>query len=249
MITKKNHLLLACVCTSILIMTACQPNNNDKVESPVEPTQAIDSTNTDSTQVDTNMVVNEHTDHAGHDMSSNADNEVQQAYMQSMAKMHDDMMASMTVNDADVAFAKGMLPHHEGAVAMAEVQLKYGKDATMRQLAEDIIKAQQSEIKLMQSWISEHPDSDKQDNTEAMQQAYHNSMQAMHGDMMAGISEPDPDMAFAKGMLPHHEGAVAMAEVELKYGKDDVMRKLAEDIIKAQQSEIELMQSWIAEHS
>ena len=52
--------------------------------------------------------------------------------------------------------------------------------------------------------------------------------------MMAAVKESDPDKAFMKGMVAHHEGAIAMAETELKYGKDPEMRKLAQDIIKAQ---------------
>ncbi|MDU1535376.1 MAG: DUF305 domain-containing protein, partial [Neisseria sp.] len=59
----------------------------------------------------------------------------------------------------------------------------------------------------------------------------------------------DPDVAFAAGMLPHHIGAVKMAEVELKYGKDPEMRKLAEDIINTQQAEIEQMQKWLKAHN
>ena len=51
------------------------------------------------------------------------------------------------------------------------------------------------------------------------------------------------------GMLPHHIGAVKMAEVELKYGKDPEMRKLAENIINAQQAEIEQMQKWLKVHN
>lgn len=78
---------------------------------------------------------------------------------------------------------------------------------------------------------------------------YHATMADMHNDMMNGISAADPDTAFAAGMLPHHQGAVKMAEIELKYGKDPVMRKLAEDIIQAQQAEIELMQSWLKRQS
>jgi len=101
----------------------------------------------------------------------------------------------------------------------------------------------------MQQWLTEHPDTEKQDNTVEVQQAYEQSMQAMHDDMMAGIKAIDPDMAFAKGMLPHHQGAIAMAEVQLKYGKDEAMRKLAEDIIAAQKVEIATMESWIADHS
>ena len=68
----------------------------------------------------------------------------------------------------------------------------------------------------------------------------------MHDDMMVGITDPVPDLAFARGMLPHHVGAIDMAEVQLKYGKDSEMRKLAQQIIDAQKPEIELMQSWIA---
>lgn len=248
MIFKKHHLLLTSICICVLGLGACQPKSAEDSNNAADTSQAVaDSQNTAETNTADSQA--EHSQHEMHDTAVDTDNEVHQAYLQGMTKMHDDMMAGMMANDPDVAFAKGMLPHHEGAVAMAEVQLKYGKDATMRKLAEDIIAAQQSEIEQMQQWIAEHPDTQKQDNTEAMQHAYHQGMQAMHDDMMAGISDTDPDMAFAKGMLPHHQGAVAMAEVELKYGKDAAMRQLAEDIIAAQQAEIELMQNWISEHS
>ncbi|HDX3970884.1 TPA: DUF305 domain-containing protein [Enterobacter asburiae] len=70
-------------------------------------------------------------------------------------------------------------------------------------------------------------------------------MKDMHDKMMAAVNEPDPDKAFAKGMIAHHEGAIAMAETELKYGKDPEMRKLAQDIIKAQKGEIEQMNKWL----
>ena len=166
-----------------------------------------------------------------------------------MNDMHEDMMESMQANDADVAFAKGMLPHHEGAVDMAEIQLKYGKDETMRKLAEDVIAAQEAEIKQMENWLEANPDTEEQPHTNEMRQAYDASMKSMHDDMMQGILSEDADMAFAKGMLPHHEGAVAMAEIQLKYGKNEEMRKLAQEIIDAQKAEIDLMQNWINEHS
>jgi len=76
-------------------------------------------------------------------------------------------------------------------------------------------------------------------------QEYMKVMDAMHGPMMKGIMDPDPDTAFVKGMLPHHEGAVDMAKIQLKYGKDPELRKLAQTIIEAQESEIRFMENWL----
>ncbi len=73
-------------------------------------------------------------------------------------------------------------------------------------------------------------------------------MQSMHDDMMAGVMSSNPDVAFAKGMIAHHQGAIQMAETQLKFGTDLEMRKLAEEIIKAQQPEIDQMQAWVKKH-
>ena len=168
-------------------------------------------------------------------------------YTKSMTDMHNEMMVGMAYNDPDTAFAKSMLGHHHGAVDMAKIELKYGTDETMRKLAKDIIDSQQLEIDIINKWLASHPDAPKaKPNTQAMQQAYTAGMQAMHNDMMTGIANPVPDMAFARGMLPHHRGAVDMAMVQLQYGTDKEMRKLAQDIIDAQQPEIIWLQEWIA---
>ncbi len=84
--------------------------------------------------------------------------------------------------------------------------------------------------------------------TSPMQQDYQRQMDEMHSGMMAGMKETNPDRAFAIGMLAHHKGAVEMAQSELKYGSDPKMRALAEEIIKAQQAEIDLMETWLKEH-
>ena len=99
---------------------------------------------------------NEQPHQAHMNMPMSTDSAMQQELMQGMNQMHQDMMAAAQYKDPDVAFAAGMLPHHIGAVKMAEVELKYGKDPEMRNLAEDIINAQQAEIEQMQKWLKAH---------------------------------------------------------------------------------------------
>ena len=77
-------------------------------------------------------------------------------------------------------------------------------------------------------------------------EAYEASMVRMHGSMQEGIQHPDPDVAFVLGMIPHHQGAIDMAHIQLQFGKDPVNRKLAEEIIATQRHEIQEMKAWLA---
>lgn len=77
------------------------------------------------------------------------------AFQQGGEKMMKDMDQPYT-GDADKDFVAHMIPHHAGAVEMAEVQLKYGKDPELRKMAKDIIKAQKTEIAFMKKWQAKH---------------------------------------------------------------------------------------------
>lgn len=92
-----------------------------------------------------------------------------------------------------------------------------------------------------------HPD-EVTHNTSAATAELMSAMDKMHGPMMEGIKATDPDRAFIEGMIPHHQGAIDMANIVIKYGKDPEVRKLAEEIIKAQESEIAWMQQWLKDH-
>ncbi len=70
-------------------------------------------------------------------------------------RMHADMTIAYSGN-ADVDFARGMIPHHQGAIDMAQVQLRHGKDPAMRKLARDVIKAQEKEIAFLKQWLAKH---------------------------------------------------------------------------------------------
>lgn len=98
-------------------------------------------------------------DTSGHAHPAAADvagkSEATVGYEKAMEVMHKDMTITYT-NNADVDFVRGMIPHHQGAIDMAKVQLKYGKDPEIRRLCEGIIAAQEKEIAQMNAWLKAH---------------------------------------------------------------------------------------------
>ena len=94
--------------------------------------------------------------HAGmsHAVEANA-SESTKAFQQGEEKMMKDMSRPYSGN-ANKDFVAHMIPHHEGAVDMAEVQLKYGKDPELRKMAEEIIKALKKEVAFMKKWQPSH---------------------------------------------------------------------------------------------
>ncbi|HSM81902.1 MAG TPA: DUF305 domain-containing protein [Nodosilinea sp.] len=150
----------------------------------------------------------------------------------------------------DLRFIDGMIPHHEGALVMAEAALEHSQRPEIRELAEDIIAAQQVEIAQMEEWRADwYPDAP------AEPVMYHAEMQhdmamseemisAMRMDVDLGGADEEFDRRFIDAMIPHHEGAVAMAE-DLQ-GKSDrpELQALAEEIIASQQAEIDQMMEW-----
>lgn len=97
-----------------------------------------------------------HGHHGGHGTAAtSAESEATRAYREANAAMHEAMNVPYSGN-ADVDFVRGMIPHHEGAVAMAKIVLAHGKDAEVRKLAEAVIRTQTEEIAWMKEWLKKN---------------------------------------------------------------------------------------------
>jgi len=192
-------------------------------------------------------------DHSGHNMApvgskKLANNPSVKANIAAMKTMHE-AMDICYVGDADIDFVRGMIPHHKGAVDMANVMLKYGKDEKLKALAKFIITWQEAEIGFMSQWLSvrESKYMDGHADTKDSVKAYKAAMESMHKDMNIAYTG-NADVDFARGMIPHHQGAIDMAWVLNEHGRDPALQQIADDIIRSQGQEIALMQNWLEKH-
>lgn len=147
----------------------------------------------------------------------------------------------------DQMFIIGMTAHHQSAIDMAKIALQRAEHPEVKQLAREIIKAQQAEIDQMRDWYRQwygasqvpRPDEDMM-----------GSMPGMHGEGMMGtdldeLRRAKPfDKAFIDAMIPHHQGAVSMARMALRRAEHPEVRKMAQNIIETQQAEIDQMRRW-----
>ena len=174
--------------------------------------------------------------------------------------------ATESHNDADVAFAQGMIPHHEQAIVMSDMLLgKQGVDPRVITLANEIKAAQAPEIEQMTGWLNQWGASTTPTSPSS-------TMPGMPGHDMSGGNMPggdmpgmaghgmmsDQDMAalqdaqgaeasrlFLTQMIQHHEGAITMAQQELDKGQFPAAVTLARAIVSAQQEEITTMKGML----
>lgn len=145
--------------------------------------------------------------------------------------------SSAAGNEIDRAFVAGMVPHHESAIEMAEIAKDLGESDFVASLADDIISSQSEEIETLGKVDEELA----AEGVEPGDLGVPEHMTGMDGDT-ASLESADPfDEAFIDMMVPHHQGAIVMARVELEQGQNAELKKLAQEIIDAQSREIEEM--------
>lgn len=167
-----------------------------------------------------------------------------------MGGMSHDMDLGPANAEFDLRFIDGMTPHHEGAVVMAQEALQKSQRPEIKKLAQSIITAQNKEKAQMNQWRTAwYP------NMGATPMAWHSKMghsmsmseeqkKSMMMTMDLGKADAEFDLRFLNAMIPHHEGAVVMANDALAKSKRPEIQKLAQEIITSQKAEIEQMQQW-----
>ncbi|MER6960346.1 MULTISPECIES: DUF305 domain-containing protein [unclassified Streptomyces] len=151
---------------------------------------------------------------------------------------------SASFNDADVAFAQMMIPHHEQALEMAKLADDRASDSEVKDIAAKIEKAQDPEIKTMTGWLKSW---DKPTATESMPGMDHGSGGGLMSDAdmehLTSMKGAEFDKMFAEMMIEHHNGAISMAKDEQKDGKNADAVKMAGDIVEGQSAEVKQLQS------
>ena len=162
--------------------------------------------------------------------------------------------SSQDHNDADVMVAQHMIPHHQQAVEMSDIVLaEQGVDARVTDLATRIKAAQGPEIKQMQGWLGQWGNPPMP----PMTPGEGHTMDGMSGDAMGMMSDEqmtalknangaEAGKLFLTGMITHHEGAIAMAQTEIKDGSFAPAVELARSIVTTQQQEIDTMKGILA---
>ncbi len=141
---------------------------------------------------------------------------------------------------SDRAFIDAMVPHHRGAVEMAEVALENAEHRELRGLADDVVTAQEAEIEKLRAIKEE--EFGTSEIPSGMDQG---EMDAMGMTNPGELAERRPfDKAFIDAMIPHHESAIAMANAALDESDNPEVREIARAIVEAQEKEIAQMEAW-----
>ena len=146
-------------------------------------------------------------------------------------------------NGTDRAFVAAMIPHHESAVEMAEIAQERGQSAFVKNLARDIIRTQNQEIVLMRREDEGLETAGVKTGSLGLPEP----MTGMDADLAELRTAEDFDTEFLQMMIPHHEGAIEMAEVELDKGGDAELRDVADAVVKAQEKEIAEMREHLGD--
>jgi uncharacterized protein (DUF305 family) len=155
------------------------------------------------------------------------------------------VVANQSFNDDDVMFAQMMIPHHEQAIEMADIALDptIGASEAVRELATEIKNAQDPEIAFMKDVLAKWNKPTEMDSSMDHSDMMDGMLSLEELDALGALRGTEFDTAWLEAMIRHHEGAISMAEDLLEDGVNPELIELGDEIIKAQQIEIDAMKA------
>jgi uncharacterized protein (DUF305 family) len=153
--------------------------------------------------------------------------------------------AAMTGETYDRNFIANMIAHHQGAVTMAQLALTNAKHQELKDMANDIISAQNREISQMKSWQQAwgYPSSSSDNMMDHSAMGMMDEMSGMENELK-GKTGDEFDKAFIEQMIMHHQGALDMAAPGEKNAEHQEVKDLTKAIVTAQTKEIKQMKQW-----
>lgn len=175
--------------------------------------------------------------------SDTKEKEYLENYTEILKAMKDGMEGASKTGDVTADFLSEMIRHHQGAGYMAENVIKYGSNKKVRNVAKSIIREQINGITEMSAILDCIEDDlkiDKEKEVEYLKK-YEEILKKMISKMECIKPTGNVDKDFLEGMIPHHEGAIEMAKNISKFTDNKAVRKIAGNIEKTQNKEIEEM--------
>lgn len=182
-------------------------------------------------------------DHIIHSNKDSIHSSSKNEMVSAMKEMMEEMHQQKPTGNIDSDYANMMSDHHEGAVEMSEILLQKSSNSDLKSFAQKVINAQNKEIDLLDRYddlTTKSPESGKfQKEMMATMAPMMNSEIPVHHNI---------DKDYVQQMIPHHQSAVDMAKVYLKYGKVKELIALSKTIIEEQQKEIDFLKDWLTKN-
>lgn len=144
------------------------------------------------------------------------------------------MVHSFTITD-EKTFLESMIPHHQEAVDTSLLILSQAQNTELKQFAQQVVEAQTKEITQMKEWLRLWYSTEYKPNS-------------TYEPMMTNLTEfknTEQEKAYIEGMIRHHQGAIEMAKKVLTLNPRSEIKQMAQGIISAQESEVNILQQWL----
>jgi len=182
--------------------------------------------------------------------TSEEDKAYDKAVQQIMSEMMQQMNKMEMTCDPDIDFANMMIMHHDAGIKMADAELMYGHEPEAKALAQKTKEGNQASKERLLAFLAAHPTPEplSKEDCKVFMKEMDETMKAMMMCMKKMPDTEDVDVDFANQMICHHQGAIAMSRVELKWGDDEAALEEARLIIEEQSQEIIELSEFVNEH-